>query len=131
MTSDFPPAARLHIDPVGTTADGSVQVTLTGELDSEETELLRAAVVDAVRRHAPAPIRIDAAGLTFIDSGGIRALLIARRIAERAGSRFSMPRVHPNVLRVLEITGLLAVLCVGDHAGSPPEAARQAQQDAW
>jgi anti-anti-sigma factor len=116
-----PAEPRLHIDVIGYAPDGPTQVRLTGELDGEETERLRAGFADLVQRHAPAPIHIDATGLTFLDSAGIRALLTCRRMAERAGSRMSMPRVHPSVLQVLQITGLLTVFDIDGQTGSPSQ----------
>ena len=68
-----------------------------------------AAITDVLSQYAPAPVRIDAGRLTFLDSSGIRGLLACRRIAEQAGSPLSIPRASPNVFQVLQIAGLLTV----------------------
>jgi stage II sporulation protein AA (anti-sigma F factor antagonist) len=120
VTSHSSSAPRLHIDDVRFAADGSILISLAGELDGEETERLRAGVTDLVRQHAPAPIRIDATRLTFLDSSGIRALITCHRVAEQSGSRLSIPWAHPHVFQVLQITGLLSVFDVVEQTDSLP-----------
>ena len=99
-------ASRLHVHVAEPDLDGSIRIELSGELDGQETEILPELVVAAAQRCAPAAVHVDATGLTFIDSSGIRVLLGCRNLAAAAGSRLLMPRVHPHVFQVLEITGL-------------------------
>lgn len=122
MAFDHLSEPRLHLDGITPAADGAIQVSLAGELDSEEADRLRAGVADLLQRHAPAPIRLDASRLTFLDSAGIRALLTCRRMTEQAGSRMSIPRVHRNVFQVLQVTGLLTAFGVVEQADSLQEA---------
>ncbi|WP_433299222.1 STAS domain-containing protein [Actinoplanes sp. CA-030573] len=117
-------ASQLRIDGVEQAADGSIRVSLVSELDRDESEYLLSGVADVVQRYAPATISIDATRLTFLDSAGIRALLTCRKLAERAGCRLSMPRVHLHVFQVLEISGLLGNLGVLEQTA--PNAAREA-----
>ncbi|MEV4281277.1 STAS domain-containing protein [Actinoplanes xinjiangensis] len=116
MTFQHPSAPRLHIGDIRSAADGSIEVELAGELDTRETERLRAGITGVVREHGPAPIRIDASRLTFLDSAGIRGLLACRRIIGEAGSRLSISVAHPNVFQVLQITGLLSVFDVVEQS---------------
>ncbi len=80
-------------------------ISLTGEMDianvgSVEQELLRAEATDA------AAIVLDLSGLTFIDSTGIRMLLMADGRSRANGIRLVLRRPHASVLRVLRLTGL-------------------------
>lgn len=81
-----------------------VVVTLAGELDMAGT----AAVVDEVRHHlagAVEVLEIDGAGLDFVDSVGLRALLSLQTEAGAAGVRFGVA-ASPHLTRLLRLTGL-------------------------
>lgn len=77
----------------------------TGELDYGNAPLLAAsmatALSDTVRR-----VVLDLRELEFIDSGGLHALLVARRHAEAAGKAFSLVAGHRGLQRTLEIAGV-------------------------
>jgi hypothetical protein len=66
-------------------------------------------VADILRGPAPATLQIDASGIGFLDSSGIRCLLICRADAHAAGTRLVLIDPAPLVAQVLEITGLLEV----------------------
>ena len=51
-------------------------------------------------------LAVDAGGLSFMDSSGLRSMLIARAAAEDAGVRFRITRASPVVRRLFERTGL-------------------------
>jgi stage II sporulation protein AA (anti-sigma F factor antagonist) len=93
-------------------ADGRVRVGLTGELDYDETDRLRDAVAAAIDRWAPPHVTLDATGMTFLDSAGIRALLECRDLAEKVGAGLSVEGVSPIVHQVLRVTELLDHLSV-------------------
>jgi anti-sigma B factor antagonist len=84
-------------------------VELEGELDLYGSPKLIAAVGDALASQ-PEAIEIDAGGLTFADSAGLRAFLIARKDADAEGAAFSLTRVSEPLDRVLEMTGLREAL---------------------
>lgn len=48
---------------------------------------------------------VDLGGVTFMDSTGLNALLLARTEAARAGTTLHLARPSHTVARVLEITG--------------------------
>ncbi len=58
----------------------------------------------------PTQIEIDASGLTFADSAGLRAFLVSRKDAEAAGVELRVTQVSEPLDRVLEMTGLRDVL---------------------
>jgi anti-anti-sigma factor len=86
-------------------------MTLSGELDAVNAEALRSAVADVLRRHRPERIDMDMRGVSFLDSAGIRALLMCQADAQQARCRITLTRPRAGVHRVLEVTGLL------DHFG--------------
>ena len=62
---------------------------------------------DLVRRYGPGAIVLDTSDLTYIASGGIRAMLIAARTQARSSARFAICSPEDSFLRsLLEVTGL-------------------------
>jgi anti-sigma B factor antagonist len=90
--------------------DGTaVVVALEGELDLHGAGLLDV----EVRRMLAAPvssIEIDATGLEFVDSSGLRSIMLARSEAEAVGATFRITSVSATVGRVIEIAGLSDLL---------------------
>ena len=84
-------------------------VELEGELDLYASPQLTSAVEDLLA-DPPTEIEIDASGLSFADSAGLRAFLVARKDAEAAGVELRVTKVSEPLDRVLEMTGLRDVL---------------------
>ena len=96
----------LLVDAQNTATPGSARLAVFGDLDALNDAALQDAVAAALRHH-PAHLDLDLNGVTFLDTGGIRALLQCHADAERAGCRLTLTNPHPNVHRVLHIVGLL------------------------
>jgi anti-anti-sigma factor len=109
-TYDLPP---LLIDVHGPTETHVRRVTVAGEMDMLSSPAVHAAVVDALRRHQPDRIEIDLHDVSFLDSAGIRTLLMCDDDARRMDCPLALVDPHPRVTRVLQIAGLL------DHFGLP------------
>ena len=109
MGTDGPGAPLFSLE-VDTAEGGPTTIAVAGELDLVTTDQLIAAVRDAL---AAGDVTIDLAGVTFMDSSGIRALNTAMQ--EAAAQRREL-RVrtgeHPSVVQVLEMTGMMALLPV-------------------
>jgi anti-anti-sigma factor len=88
---------------------GRVVVELVGELDLAGSDRLTSEVASALREPAEA-VEIDAAGLTYADSSGLRSLLDARAVAAEIGAAFRFSAVSPELRRILEISGLTMLL---------------------
>ena len=97
-------------------------LTLAGDLDFAAHAAVEEQVVAFVG--AGRPVVVDCAGITFLDSMGLRALVAGQREAEAAGVSFTLTAPSPPVLRVLELTGTLEVFAVGQPA---PERAAAAE----
>jgi anti-sigma B factor antagonist len=84
---------------------GSVRLAVTGEVDASNAEQLRLAILDAATKHA-AQLDVDLAGVTFMDSSGLRAIADASLALEPSGSGLVLCNVPRHVRRILEITDI-------------------------
>ena len=84
-------------------------IQLAGELDLHSAGEFGTAI-DEVLAESPAAIDIDAQGLSFADSAGLRALLLARNDASERGITLRVTRVSEPLGRLLEMTGLREIL---------------------
>jgi anti-anti-sigma factor len=89
------------------TLPGAVVVRVEGELDMASVPELE----EAVAASASAPqLVIDLTRCTFVDSAGVRALVGAA--GEASESRLALVVTDPGILRVLQITGVDAMVAV-------------------
>ncbi len=78
-------------------------VALSGELDAATSDGL----ADAIVRAAGSTVVVDLSGLTFMDSSGIGALVVAKkRIVAKGLGQLVLTRPGAAVSRVLDIVGL-------------------------
>jgi anti-anti-sigma factor len=80
-------------------------VSVGGEVDLETASQLGDAALDALREVSPHVV-LDLAGVTFMDSTGLKVLLTIHRRAELAGGSFAVAAAARPVRRVLTLTGL-------------------------
>jgi anti-anti-sigma factor len=98
---------------VVTTSQGAETfIVIDGELDAGGSEWF-GACVGAVLEKRPGLMAIDARGVTFLDSSGLRSLLLARAAADDAGVAFRIDDPSPELRRFIERTGLRALLLDG------------------
>jgi anti-sigma B factor antagonist len=90
--------------------DGQVIVALRGVLDVADAVSVAAALTAVAARQRD--IIIDLAGLEFIDSSGVAALVRGRRQARYAGGELLLAAPQQQVLRVLTLTRLIDVFPV-------------------
>jgi anti-sigma B factor antagonist len=93
-----PPSSEAVTIDVG--PDGAIVVS--GEIDMAGGPLVEAAANAPTN---PGHVVIDLAGVSFIDSSGLRSLLAVSRAADARGSSVTLRGVGPEVARLLEITG--------------------------
>ncbi len=99
----------IQVAPV---RNGAVRVQVQGELDlstsPEFDEVLRREIA------AGKQVLVDLSEIAFIDSTGLNALITALRASDSNGGGLMVsPSLPAQVKRVLEITGLNAVLPMG------------------
>lgn len=100
--------AGLSLTPTRV-ADGRVRLAVAGEADMATAGQLDDALAGLLRER-PALIEIDLTDLRFLDSMGILVLLRRHAAAEEQGCRLVVGNPTSSVRRVLEITGVLALL---------------------
>jgi anti-sigma B factor antagonist len=83
-----------------------VHVDITGEIDAGSSGEVSDHLLDAARSGS-GPIIVNLGHVSFLDSSGLHALVLAR---ETAGPRLQVGTVNPVVRRVLEMTSLLGHL---------------------
>ena len=84
--------------------DGSPLVSLSGEIDAATVGRLEACL-DAVVRGGARTVTIGLAGVTFMDSSGINAILeLRRRLGP--GGRVHLRNCSASIRRVCDITGV-------------------------
>jgi anti-sigma B factor antagonist len=102
--------------------DGAVVVSLAGELDLYNAEVVRSALLDACSAE-PELLVVDLEGVRFIDSTALGVLIEARsRMADRGGFRLAAPGLETR--RALEVSGLDRHFLVHDSVAEALEAAR-------
>ena len=89
-------------------------VTINGEVDASSAPLLATRLAE-LRSNGAALIIVNASHVEFMDSTGLRALIVADKAMRSIGGRLLIEGMSGAVQRVLEITGLL------ERYGRPPE----------
>jgi anti-anti-sigma factor len=102
-------AATVDIDESG----GAAVIRVDGDLDAVAAPDVQAALFEVIGR-CPGGVRVDMAGIAFLDSVGISVLVAARNRADEVGTGFELAAVPPACLRVLEITRLTEVFTIVD-----------------
>lgn len=95
--------------------DDVVVLSASGDVDLHTAGQLRDAVVSAVSGEggkAPRQVDVDLAGVPFLNSSGLGALLAGVKEANRLGIAFRVLNLQPPVRRVVEMMGLTEVLDV-------------------
>ena len=97
-----------------TAGDGHTIIAVTGELDIARADEF----VDAIRSAlADSDVFLDLRDVVFMDSSGVRALNTVLRAASESGRALTIhPDLHRNVVQVLELTGMLPLLPLGEAA---------------
>jgi anti-anti-sigma factor len=103
-------------------------VTLAGELDLSGAEVLEQELGRLSEAASAEQVVLDLRGLEFMDSSGLRLVVMADSRAREAGRRLVLVRGAQPVQRVFEITRMNERLTFvddpsaagGNHRGQPP-----------
>jgi anti-sigma B factor antagonist len=95
--------------------DGALGLRVHGELDTATADQL----VDAVESWPDRPTScvVDLHNCEFLDSSGIRALLLCQRALDGGAGMLRLVGVRPHIDRVLRIAGVQTVLELGSADG--------------
>jgi anti-anti-sigma factor len=95
--------------------DGCAVVRAGGEIDTRTVHEFHAAVTRAAS--LASRVVLDLAGVTFVDSSGLGALIVARNSAREIGGSLSLVSPPPVVRRLLGSTRLHDVFDIHDTLG--------------
>ena len=104
---DCCPRADLIVEVVGH-EPAAVTLAVHGEIDMDNADHLTHVLMAALAA-SRSRVTVHMAGVTFLGSSGIRALLTAQAQATAVDRRLVLREPQPVVHRVLELTGLLEV----------------------
>jgi len=102
MSSTAPPP--IFSIELATGDEGQVTAVVTGEVDAATADQLQNTLTGAIPEASS--IDVDLGSVNFMDSSGLRALVVAMNSAEEAGVALRITATTPAVDRLLEITGL-------------------------
>jgi len=85
-------------------SESAVVLHATGRVDSRTAAQLQ----EPLLRAAEAPtggVALDVAGVSYMSSAGLRALLLAAKALQKRGERLTLLNVPPHILNVLTLSG--------------------------
>ncbi len=100
----------MHFDCTVERGADAVLVTPSGEVDRDTAGELRRRLTEAVGQAGTGVVDVDLAGVTFMDSSGIGALIAAHRLAGTTGATLRVRDPGPPVRTVLELTNVWDLL---------------------
>lgn len=95
--------------------DGRTRIEVLGELDIASAPKLERELSALIAEPGP-ELALDLRGVTFIDSSGLRAVLVGNREAAAAGRRLVVIPGDGQVQRVIEMARVTDHLDLGDGA---------------
>lgn len=99
---------------ITTTAQAeSTRIVLTGELDIATAPQLEQ-TLEPLLAQGDGDLLLDMRGVTFLDSSGLRVVLVASRTATAAGRRLVVDAGDGQVLRVIRLARVEDRLDLGD-----------------
>ncbi|MEU8240597.1 STAS domain-containing protein [Actinoplanes missouriensis] len=86
--------------------DGTVTVTVLGEIDYSRADDVAQSIRDALVDWSATLVRVDLRDASFIDSTGLGALIEGYRDVTERGGQFLVVNPTESFRRVLDVTGL-------------------------
>jgi anti-sigma B factor antagonist len=96
-------------------AQAAVVVALKGDLDMASAPAVEDTVLGAIASRPDGGVALDLSQVDFLDSVGIRTLLVLARRARDAGVQFRLLRPTARTWRVLEMMLIPQVVPVEEH----------------
>lgn len=89
--------------------DAACVVSLNGRLDALAAPALEERLAAIVER-GETRVVLDCAGMAYVSSAGLRALLIGARSLQQKGGTLAIAALQPDCRAVMEASGFLSVL---------------------
>ena len=96
--------------------DGTVTVTVVGEVDTFTAPVLRSSL-DSQLEQSPKDLVIDLSGVQFLGSAGLAVLVETQKSARAKDVGLRLIATTRAVTRPLEVTGLIDLFTIADSAG--------------
>ena len=87
-----------------------VTLAVSGEVDHEHWERFRDAILESARPRGTRAVVLDLSRVVFFDSGGIRAVINARKALQERGVAMHLDGASPPVQRLFDMSGLDAYI---------------------
>jgi anti-sigma B factor antagonist len=109
---------KVTLESVGRGPDTWPRLRVSGEVDIQTSPFLERQLMRAL--DGASSLTVDLSDVTFLDSTGLSVLVAGLKQCQGAGGELHLVSPRPNVLRVLEITGLTEAFHL-DQGGGEPE----------
>ena len=87
----------------------AVVLSLVGQLNGDGASLLLARIANAIE-HGIFRVALDCTGMSYVNSAGLRALLIGAKECRQAGGDLAIAALAPQCRSVMEMSGFLTVI---------------------
>ena len=88
---------------------GTVVVSPVGRLDGIGASHLLARVTAILGREGPR-IVLDCGRMSYVNSTGMRAMLLCARLSQKEGGKLAIADLQPNCRSVVDMSGFLSVI---------------------
>lgn len=95
-----------------------LRMEVVGDIDVDDADALLSGLLELTSTGRPVEVALE--GVTFMGSAGLRALVMARADAGRAGGSLAVISASHLVRRLLDITALSERLGIGPQADPVP-----------
>ncbi|MEL6491086.1 MAG: STAS domain-containing protein [Cyanobacteria bacterium J06634_6] len=85
--------------------NSNIVIQPESSLDVNSSEALRREIVDTIGRE-PDTILVDCQAITFMDSSGLSALVMALKLSKEKGIRFALCSVGEQANMLFQLTGM-------------------------
>lgn len=106
--------ASLSVSSVDTGDTAGVRLAVAGEIDAHSAPGLQQRLTDAAADDMR--LVLDLAGVTFMDSSGLRVMIAESTRRTEAGGEFVLAEVPRSVARLLDVSGVSDHLAVESSA---------------
>ena len=98
--------------------DRAVLLTLNGRLEGRNAPILTEKIFAAVGRGSPRVV-LDCEGMGYVDSSGMRALLVSAKLCNEKGGRLVLAALLPECMSIIDMGGFTSVI---DYRETPEAA---------
>ena len=93
-----------------TLVDGTMTISLNGELDEKSARETREYLDEAIRRYRFDRLILNFDGVDFMDSTGIGVLLGRYNLLKSEGAEFCVTKLNPQIDKVFRVSGLYQII---------------------